>query len=346
MIHHESRYIDLDILVFNNAIVNDENVIIEEKTSDSKKQEKIEFNLNIPHLRMHERLFVLKPFCDIDPLCEYYSRKRKSYRTIIEELYDISKNITAEPETSKELQDFQAQVNTLTKIDYLSYMISFNNQAQNNKNVMRNDQDKIKNTKTAEKTKEVYFINNREFYAYEAKEKCSSIYINDKYKNLINLIGISTEKCLEKQPFEMYKNMENNNFNKVFFKLLSFENFEKLAEKDIYKSLTSNKLIYHDINKKINEGFPEEIISEKMFDVDFDLLEIFKKDLLGEFKINTYIAKKNEVHSELKIQLLEKLKNNNLKILLKITNEELQDSEIIEKIKSQIEALETYGIYK
>ena len=42
------RIIDLDILIYNNRII------------DTPL-------LKIPHPRMHERRFVLKPFCDIDP---------------------------------------------------------------------------------------------------------------------------------------------------------------------------------------------------------------------------------------------------------------------------------------
>ena len=48
IIHWGPRTIDLDILFFDNIIISSENLII-------------------PHPRLHERMFVLKPLCDLAP---------------------------------------------------------------------------------------------------------------------------------------------------------------------------------------------------------------------------------------------------------------------------------------
>ncbi len=51
IIHWGPRTIDLDILFYNNLVISSEELII-------------------PHPRMHERMFVLKPMCDLDS--EYF----------------------------------------------------------------------------------------------------------------------------------------------------------------------------------------------------------------------------------------------------------------------------------
>ena len=48
VMQNESRVLDLDIIAYNDQILDED-------------------GLNIPHLRMHERGFVLYPLCDIDP---------------------------------------------------------------------------------------------------------------------------------------------------------------------------------------------------------------------------------------------------------------------------------------
>ena len=55
---YKSRIIDLDILFFDNLIINDSEI-------------------TIPHPKLYERNFVLKPFCEIDPefMCPLRNKK-------------------------------------------------------------------------------------------------------------------------------------------------------------------------------------------------------------------------------------------------------------------------------
>ncbi len=64
---HASRTMDLDILFY------DDVVIVEGKT------------LSVPHPKMHERLFVLKPLCEIAPDL-LHPRLQKSVRELLESL--------------------------------------------------------------------------------------------------------------------------------------------------------------------------------------------------------------------------------------------------------------------
>lgn len=54
------RIIDIDILLYGDKIVNDH-------------------NLKIPHERMHERVFVLEPLCEISPDTEHPVLRKKVY---------------------------------------------------------------------------------------------------------------------------------------------------------------------------------------------------------------------------------------------------------------------------
>lgn len=63
---NESRFIDLDLLAYNNEIMNSQSLIL-------------------PHPRMHLRKFVMKPICDIDENWIHPMLKQKA-RKIIKEL--------------------------------------------------------------------------------------------------------------------------------------------------------------------------------------------------------------------------------------------------------------------
>jgi len=56
---NESRVIDLDLLCYRNLKINKKNLII-------------------PHPRLHKRKFVIKPICDINPLWEHPTLRKKA----------------------------------------------------------------------------------------------------------------------------------------------------------------------------------------------------------------------------------------------------------------------------
>ena len=71
-VKNEARVIDLDLISYNDLIINTEKLIL-------------------PHPRMHLRKFVIKPICDIDETWIHPVFKKKAY-TILKELakHDIS----------------------------------------------------------------------------------------------------------------------------------------------------------------------------------------------------------------------------------------------------------------
>ena len=71
-VKNEARVIDLDLISYNDLIINTEKLIL-------------------PHPRMHLRKFVIKPICDIDETWIHPVFKKKAY-TILKELakQDIS----------------------------------------------------------------------------------------------------------------------------------------------------------------------------------------------------------------------------------------------------------------
>ena len=64
-VRYGPRNIDLDILLYEDEIVR-------------------EPNLEIPHPRMHERLFVLKPLLDLDPNLTHPTIKKKVKEMIVD----------------------------------------------------------------------------------------------------------------------------------------------------------------------------------------------------------------------------------------------------------------------
>ncbi len=67
---YESRTIDIDILYYNNMLVNDD-------------------NLRIPHPRLHQRSFVLVPLCELFPEM-VHPEFHKTNRQLLDELNDTS----------------------------------------------------------------------------------------------------------------------------------------------------------------------------------------------------------------------------------------------------------------
>lgn len=119
-IHHEARKIDLDILLFDQELVNNEKLYTEEN---------VELHINLPHVRLSERLFVLKPLCDIDPEQEHYSRKSEKNKSFGEELFDnfikTDNNPKAEFYHFEDYLNFQKEVNAITNLDYLNSILVF-----------------------------------------------------------------------------------------------------------------------------------------------------------------------------------------------------------------------------
>jgi 2-amino-4-hydroxy-6-hydroxymethyldihydropteridine diphosphokinase len=67
------RTLDVDILLYDDHVINSANLVI-------------------PHPRMHERRFVLKPLCDIDPAIVHPILK-KSVSRLLEELEDFGQKV-------------------------------------------------------------------------------------------------------------------------------------------------------------------------------------------------------------------------------------------------------------
>ncbi len=67
------RILDLDIIMYDDLIINSS-------------------RLFIPHIRMHKRLFVLKPFCDIEP-CAVHPVIKKDMEELLKSLDDNTQRI-------------------------------------------------------------------------------------------------------------------------------------------------------------------------------------------------------------------------------------------------------------
>lgn len=153
-IHHEPRIIDLDILLFNQELINNEKIFTEENA---------ELHINLPHVRLSERLFVLKPLCDIDPTQEHYSRKSNKNKSFCEELFDnfikTDNNPNATFNHYEDYINFQKEINSITNLDYLNSILVFSAQGK-------------PGNKTEEKDrKEFYLLDCKEFIAKQKKQE-------------------------------------------------------------------------------------------------------------------------------------------------------------------------------
>ena len=114
--HHESRKIDLDILTFNDLIITNETLDLNEDN----------YYLNIPHIRINERLFVLKPLFDIDPNFRFYSRKTKKFENVQDLIIELLvTNINKDLNFKKHFHN--KEINSMESIDYLSIVTNFCN---------------------------------------------------------------------------------------------------------------------------------------------------------------------------------------------------------------------------
>lgn len=151
-IHHEARSIDLDILLFNQELINNEKIYTEEN---------VELHINLPHMRLSERLFVLKPLCDIDPAQEHYSRKSNKSKSFCEELFDnfvkTDNNPKAEFYHYEDYLNFQKEINAITNLDYLNSILVFSAQSKPGEAESEGSKD------VKEKEKEMFILDCKEF---------------------------------------------------------------------------------------------------------------------------------------------------------------------------------------
>jgi len=157
---HEARTIDLDILLFNQEIINYEKVFTEENE---------ELHISIPHLRLSERLFVLKPLCDIDTAQEYYSRKSNKNKSFCEELFDnfIKTNDKCAKDDFEDFINFEKEINSITNLDYLNIILVFTAQAPSK---MQLNQQENKDNKEKEQ-KEFFVLDCKEFIIVNRKQQ-------------------------------------------------------------------------------------------------------------------------------------------------------------------------------
>jgi dihydropteroate synthase/2-amino-4-hydroxy-6-hydroxymethyldihydropteridine diphosphokinase len=97
--YYEAREIDLDILTYDNKIIN---------TNEP-------FTLQIPHKRLYNRLFVLKPLMDIDPNLKIFNWKSGREESLLEIFNNIEKTKLSIEELNKK-----------ESINYLNKAICFN----------------------------------------------------------------------------------------------------------------------------------------------------------------------------------------------------------------------------
>ncbi len=97
------RTIDLDILYFNNLVINEE-------------------NLKIPHPGLYERAFVLKPFCDIEPFFKDPILNKNIFAILAELKYDKS-DIIKIPQKFDEIENFFLSLRPHKKNDFSTFYV-------------------------------------------------------------------------------------------------------------------------------------------------------------------------------------------------------------------------------
>jgi dihydroneopterin aldolase/2-amino-4-hydroxy-6-hydroxymethyldihydropteridine diphosphokinase/dihydropteroate synthase len=115
--YYEAREIDIDILTYNNELI------------DIEQSKDTPFRLNIPHIHMYDRLFVLKPMMDIDKNLKFFNRQNGNNEGVDIILKNLMKKLKISPASDYDLE----KINKFEKIGYLykTLNVLVNGQEQN-----------------------------------------------------------------------------------------------------------------------------------------------------------------------------------------------------------------------